>query len=76
MYIVKLKVTGELFAMKTFKKETLVEKKELRQRVEEKNVLVELQHEFMTNIHRCFHDEKKCYIVMDLCTGGDLDYLL
>lgn len=35
-----------------------------------------LDHSFVINLHFAFDDPKKCYLVMDLKTGGDLRYYL
>ena len=58
------------------KKYLLRRKSRIRDLITEKNLLADLNHDFITNMHECFHDEDNCYIVMDYYRGGDLHYHL
>eukprot|EP00949_MAST-11_sp_MAST-11-sp1_P001488 g1488.t1 len=42
----------------------------------ELDALRDLKHEFLAKIHFAFHDSVRCYIILDLALGGDLNYRL
>ncbi len=42
----------------------------------ERDLLVELHNNFLCNMFHAFQDDSNCYVVMDLCLGGDVRYHL
>jgi hypothetical protein len=42
----------------------------------ERAMLALVQHAFLCNLICCFQDQHFCFIIMDLCIGGDLRYLV
>lgn len=63
--------------MKCLKKERLLTMSNgVEQVFNERNLLANLNHPFICNIHYAFQDESNLYIVMDVMLGGDLRYQL
>lgn len=40
----------------------------------ERDLLSQLRHSFIVNLHYCFQDYEYLYLIMDLLNGGDLRY--
>ena len=64
------------FAMKSIDKYNIVKNKSYRAVFRERRLLAHVRHDFICNVHYCFQDESKLYMVMDLLLGGDLRYQL
>uniref|UniRef100_A0A7S0Q8E9 non-specific serine/threonine protein kinase n=1 Tax=Coccolithus braarudii TaxID=221442 RepID=A0A7S0Q8E9_9EUKA len=79
---VRLKDSGEIFAMKVLKKENIFARgdpKDLQHTIAERNVLALLNshmHPFILGLKFAFHTPAKLYYVLNFCNGGDLYYLL
>ena len=65
-----------MYACKTLNKLRIVEKKRERLILNERNVLVEVQSQFVINLKYSFQDDQALYLITDLLTGGDLQYHL
>ena len=70
------KDTGELVAIKTCEKATLIERKKVDMVLSEKNILVKIQHPFIVGIKFAFQTRSKFYIGLEYMPGGDLFHLL
>jgi serine/threonine protein kinase len=68
--------TGEEFAMKILDKENYFKSKLIRYAKTERNVLVMLNHPFITYLHSAFQTDTKLVLVMEYCIGGDMSKLL
>jgi len=64
------------YAMKVLVKESIVERKRVREVFRERDLLTHLKHERLCNSYFSFQDDKFLYLVMDLALGGDLRYQL
>lgn len=73
---VRMKSTGDIFAMKVLNKKTIVERGETEHTKSEKNILVRLEHPFLMKLHYSFQTPDKLYFVMDYINGGELYYHL
>lgn len=71
VYLAENQLTGERRAVKVISKksETLREKSKFISEVE---ILARLNHPNIIRIYEMFEDEKKYYVVSELCTGGEL----
>jgi len=67
---------GQPFAMKILSKATLVERNALRYLKSERRVLEQANHPFVVQLHYAFNDHNKFYLVLELCSGGDLAFHL
>ncbi|EGR30696.1 protein kinase domain protein [Ichthyophthirius multifiliis] len=70
--LVKKISNGKKFAMKIIKKSKIMEQSLNRKMLIEKNVLLENKHPFLVRLKYSFQTEKKLYLVMEYCTGGEL----
>jgi len=70
--LVKMKDTGELYALKSMKKADLVEKDQLEHTKTEKWILEKINHPFLVNLDYCFQTKEKIFFVMKFMRGGEL----
>ncbi|EAS02010.1 Serine/Threonine kinase domain protein (macronuclear) [Tetrahymena thermophila SB210] len=70
--LVKKKTNNKQFAMKIIKKSKIVSRNLNPQMIIEKNVLLENKHPFLVRLKYSFQTEKKLYLVMEYCPGGEL----
>ncbi|XP_049643210.1 myotonin-protein kinase [Suncus etruscus] len=74
--VVKMKQTGQVFAMKIMNKWDLLKRGEVSCFREERDVLVNGDRRWITQLHFAFQDENYLYLVMEYYVGGDLLTLL
>lgn len=76
VYLVKMKATGEYYAMKILSKSMVVSQNLSKYVYTERNVQSGIRHNFIVKLHCAFQSKTKLYMVMDYCKGGDLGHLL
>ncbi|CAK75854.1 unnamed protein product (macronuclear) [Paramecium tetraurelia] len=69
---VRRKKNNQLFAIKKMSKAKIINQKSITAILNEKNLLIQLRHPFIVNMHSAFQDKENLYLVLDLLTGGDL----
>ena len=69
---VKWKKNGKLFAMKEMSKARIIDRKSVKSVVAEREILSQMNHPFIINLHFSFQDSNKLYLIMDLVKGQDL----
>ncbi|XP_066494300.1 myotonin-protein kinase isoform X5 [Tiliqua scincoides] len=74
--VVKLKRTSQVYAMKIMNKWDMLKRGEVSCFREERDVLVNGDKRWITQLHFAFQDENYLYLVMDYYVGGDLLTLL
>ncbi|XP_051845317.1 myotonin-protein kinase isoform X4 [Antechinus flavipes] len=74
--VVKLRRTGQVFAMKIMNKWDILKRGEVSCFREERDVLVNGDPRWVTQLHFAFQDENYLYLVMEYYVGGDLLTLL
>ncbi|XP_023591912.1 myotonin-protein kinase isoform X3 [Trichechus manatus latirostris] len=74
--VVKMKQTGQVYAMKIMNKWDMLKRGEVSCFREERDVLVNGDRRWITQLHFAFQDENYLYLVMDYYVGGDLLTLL
>jgi serine/threonine protein kinase len=67
---------GELYAMKTLKKQVLVQRNQLVNTKTERNILQNIQHPFLVNLRFAFQTSDKLYMVLEYVGGGELFHWL
>jgi len=72
VYLVQKKSSRKYFALKTLKKEEIVQRGHIDNALTEKNVLQKAQHPFVVRLRYSFQNETTLYLVMDFCPGGEL----
>ncbi|XP_063065649.1 serine/threonine-protein kinase Sgk2 [Engraulis encrasicolus] len=75
--LAKLKSDGNFYAVKVLQKNVILKKKEQKNIMAERNVLLKsLKHPFLVNLHYSFQTPEKLYFVLDYVNGGELFYHL
>ena len=70
--LVQYKLTKEYFAMKSMKKDVLLEQNQVRCILTEKKILQNLNYPFLVGMVFCFQTEERIYFVMPFIRGGEL----
>ena len=63
---------GQKYALKCFKKKKLIIQKQIKYIVAELNILKQINHPFIVNLHFTFQTPSNVYLGLDYCSGGDL----
>ena len=63
-------------AMKVLNKAFLVKNNHLKYAISEANILKRAHHPFVLKMHYSFQTPQNLYMILDLCSGGDLAYHL
>ncbi|KAM8986095.1 myotonin-protein kinase-like [Ara ararauna] len=74
--VVRMKESGQIFAMKIMNKWDLIRRGEVSCFREEREVLVHGDRRWITRLHFAFQDSQCLYLVMEFYVGGDLLTLL
>ncbi len=64
--------TKEIYAMKSLKKDILIDQDQIENTLLEKEVLQLLDHPFLVGLVFCFQTEERIYFVMPFLRGGEL----
>ena len=67
--LVKNKLTNQSFACKELVKKNVSDYEGLMREV---NLMIKLDHPNIIKLYEYYEDEKKIYLIMELCTGGEL----
>ena len=70
--LVEFKQTKELFAMKSLKKNVLLDEDQVESTLLEKNILQSLDYPFLVGMVFCFQTEERVYFVLPFLQGGEL----
>jgi serum/glucocorticoid-regulated kinase 2 len=70
--LVQFKQTEELYAMKSLKKDVLLDEDQVESTLLEKNILQNLNHPFLVGMSFCFQTEERVYFVLPFIRGGEL----
>ncbi len=64
--------THEIFAMKSLKKDILIENDQIESTILEKEILQNIDHPFLCGLIFCFQTEDRIFFVMPFLCGGEL----
>jgi len=64
--------TKELYAMKSLKKNILLDHDQIENILQEKKILSTIKHPFLVSMSYCFQTTERVYFIMDFMRGGDL----
>ena len=70
--LVQYKPTKEYFAMKSLKKDVLLDMDQVQSTILEKKILQSLDHPFLVGMIFCFQTEERIYFIMPFIRGGEL----
>jgi len=74
--LVQFKQTNELFAMKSLKKDVLLDEDQVESTLLEKNILQSINYPFLVGMVFCFQTEERVYFILPFVRGGELFQLL
>ena len=74
--LIRKKSTGVLYALKSMKKKHIERKKQENRILTEKEILAEVRHPFLVGMKASFQNDKKLFLVLEYCPGGELFALL
>ena len=72
VFLVEKKDTQELFAMKSIRKDLLIDNDIIEATILEKNIMQEANHPFIVGMDYCFTTDVKIYFIMKFYRGGEL----
>ncbi|KAK8887668.1 hypothetical protein M9Y10_038721 [Tritrichomonas musculus] len=76
VYKVKNRLNNEVYALKAYPKEKLVDEGDNAAIQREINAMAFLRHPCLVALHDFFFDDKNFYLILDHCNGGELfDYI-
>lgn len=64
--------TKDLYAMKSLKKDVLIDQDQIENTLLEKKILESLEHPFLVSLVFCFQTEERLYFIMQYMRGGEL----
>ena len=70
--LVQYKPTKEYYAMKSLKKDVLLDNDQVESTILEKKILQSLDHPFLVGMIFCFQTEERIYFIMPFIRGGEL----
>ena len=70
--LVKHKDSGELYALKILVKNDIVANNLQDHVINERNVMMVLDHPFILHLHNTYRDDRCLYFLLELCLGGEL----
>ncbi|CDW75713.1 rps6 protein kinase [Stylonychia lemnae] len=74
--LVKKKQNGKLYAMKVLKKKQLRKQRQVKNTWTERMILEKINHPFIVKMNFAFQNEKKLFLVLDYCPGGELFFYI
>lgn len=70
--MVEYSPTKEIYAMKSLKKDVLIDQDQIENTLLEKKILESLEHPFLVGLTFCFQTEERLYFIMPFLRGGEL----
>jgi serum/glucocorticoid-regulated kinase 2 len=70
--LVEYTPTKEIYAMKSLKKDVLLDQDQVENTLLEKKILESLEHPFLVGLVFCFQTEERLYFIMPFLRGGEL----
>jgi serum/glucocorticoid-regulated kinase 2 len=74
--MVQHKHTGKIYAMKSIRKDVVIDSEQLENLRLEKHIMLCVEHPFIINMEYVFQKEHRIYFLMDFIRGGELYRLL
>jgi serine/threonine protein kinase len=76
VFLVTKKDTGQVYAMKTCKKNMLEKRNQITRLKTERQIMGDMAHPFIVQLRFAFQTQDKLYMVMDFINGGELFFHL
>jgi len=68
--------SGKVYAMKQLKKSHIIKRNQVEHTKTERYVLQHLRHNFIVHLHFAFQTDRKLFMLLDYCSGGELFFHL
>lgn len=72
VYLTQLKPTGQMYAIKTMRKDVLIETDQIDATKLERDILLNCNHQFLVGMDYVFQNDLRLYFVMPFVKGGEL----
>lgn len=76
VYMVVHKMTGQIYAMKSIRKDVVIDSEQLENLRLEKHIMLCVEHPFIISMEFVFQKELRIYFLMDFIRGGELYRIL
>jgi hypothetical protein len=76
VFLVRLLVTGQIYAMKVLKKSEVVRRRQVEHTKAERRIMGSIEHPFIVSLRFAFASADKLYMITDYCKGGELFFHL
>jgi len=76
VFLVRLGVTGAVYAMKVLKKSEVVRRRQVEHTKAERRIMGGVDHPFIVSLRFAFQSSDNLYMVTDYCRGGELFFHL
>lgn len=70
--LVKFKRDGQIYTMKSMKKEVLQEHEHVEQSIVERDIYIKTRHPFLVSAHYSFQTPESIFLILDYVPGGEL----
>jgi serine/threonine protein kinase len=74
--LVKKKSDQKIYAMKVLKKTHIRKQKQVKNTLTERKILESINHPFVVRMNYAFQNERKLFLVLDYCPGGELFFYI
>ncbi|KAK4529412.1 hypothetical protein CCYA_CCYA01G0269 [Cyanidiococcus yangmingshanensis] len=71
VYLVLLKGTTKLYAMKVLTKEEMIARNKVKRVLTEREILATAHHPFIVTMYASFQTKDRLYFIMEYCAGGE-----
>jgi len=71
VYLIRHKITKQLYAMKVLDKQEMVKRNKVKRVLTEREILATADHPFIVTLYWSFQSVRKLFFVMDYCAGGE-----
>lgn len=72
VFLVELRSNGHLYAMKRIRKDILIEKGQIDNTFNERDILLKTEHPFLLGMDYVFQNESRIYFFLEFVRGGNL----
>jgi len=72
VFLAELQTDKTLYAVKSIRKDILIENDQVQSTLLEKNIMLECNHPFLVGMDYLFQNEYRLYFVMPFIRGGEL----
>jgi len=68
--------SNKVYAMKQLKKSHIIKRNQMEHTMTERSVMQKMRHNFIVRLHFAFQTDRKLFMLLDYCSGGELFFHL